>query len=66
MYENGPLYAKTIDEKRTALLLAVGSLAPDLPIGDKSIGYYDPATGRWSPPVGAANSIGAKPYGSGR
>lgn len=57
MYGNGPLYAKTIEEKRSAVLLAAGNLAPYLPIGSETIGYYDPMTGRWSPPVGAANNI---------
>ena len=48
-------YATTLAEKRRSALTSAGTergleLAADLPIGDHSIGFYDPATKRWSKP----------------
>lgn len=45
-----------IDAKRHSILLAAGTeegleLAPDLPVGSKSIGYYNKATKAWSEPT---------------
>lgn len=49
------LYAESLDEKRRSALLASGAeigleLALDLPLGDKSIGYYDYNTKTWTDP----------------
>lgn len=55
MGERADMYARTLDEMRRSFLLAAGAeigleLAPDLPIGNKSIGFYDRATITWSEP----------------
>jgi hypothetical protein len=42
-----------LERKRRSHLLAVGGLAPDLPIGSKSIGYFDRNTETWSEPGSA-------------
>jgi hypothetical protein len=47
------LYATTLEQKRRAILAAVGERSGredglDLPIGSPEVGYYDPKTKTWS------------------
>lgn len=64
------LYAKSLQEKRASILLAAGGLAPDIPIGNREIGYYDRMSKSWSEPTGlhwsdcAINNAPALPVGS--
>jgi hypothetical protein len=47
----GYVIVPNLHAQRRSCLSAAGMLAPDLPIGAKSIGFYDRVTKTWSDPA---------------